>query len=117
MNLVSKERPLTLLMKLQASRIEQDAQLDLEDLRWLMRDILQTGTDVDLINFLEIVRQDMPEAIKTLQRTLERDSLAGISSSSSKDILDREFIETGIGALRRLSSATETPLPTWTITK
>ena len=37
-------------------------------------------------------------------------------SRAPRDTLDREFIETGIDALRRLSGA-ETTLPSWTITR
>jgi abelson tyrosine-protein kinase 1 len=38
-------------------------------------------------------------------------------SGNSKDTLDREFIETGIDALRRLSKGTDLGLPSWTITR
>jgi len=37
--------------------------------------------------------------------------------SDSGDTLDREFIETGIDALRRLSTGTSLGLPSWTITR
>ena len=39
------------------------------------------------------------------------------ASYSSADKLDREFIETGINALRRLSKGTDLGLPSWTITR
>jgi abelson tyrosine-protein kinase 1 len=100
-----------------------------------------------MIEVLQIARSDMPEAIKTMQRALEHvveDSrleadesglaLASPSSQghpegglqlastdsgsgSSGDTLDREFIETGIDALRRLSTGTDLGLPSWTITR
>ena len=38
------------------------------------------------------------------------------ASHSSADTLDREFIVTGIDALRRLSKGTDLGLPSWTIT-
>ena len=38
-------------------------------------------------------------------------------SGNSGDTLDREFIETGIDALRRLSAGTDLGLPSWTITR
>jgi abelson tyrosine-protein kinase 1 len=38
-------------------------------------------------------------------------------SGSSGDTLDREFMETGIDALRRLSTGTDLRLPSWTITR
>jgi abelson tyrosine-protein kinase 1/abelson tyrosine-protein kinase 2 len=102
-----------------------------------------------MIEVLQIARSEMPEAIKTLQRALERvvddgrieaaESAATLASSSqqhhfegqlsvdsgsdgaesrrSADTLDREFIETGIDALRRLSTGTDLGLPSWTITR
>jgi abelson tyrosine-protein kinase 1/abelson tyrosine-protein kinase 2 len=38
-------------------------------------------------------------------------------SGNGEDTLDREFIETGIDALRRLSKGTDLGLPSWTITR
>lgn len=102
-----------------------------------------------MIQVLQIARSEMPEAIKTLQRALERvvedgrieaaESAVTLASSSqqhqfegqqptssssdgaecrrSADTLDREFIETGIDALRRLSMGTDLGLPSWTITR
>ncbi|KZT67854.1 hypothetical protein DAEQUDRAFT_693396 [Daedalea quercina L-15889] len=148
---------------------EHDLAQDTADLRQLMRDALQANSDVDMIRVLQVGRDEMPEAIKALQRALESEVarenaaadqedtvlIASISStavthpgaaageganltrsatiasvesrktasdrSSShrrtpKDTLDREFIETGIDALRRLSTA-EVSLPSWTITR
>lgn len=116
-----------------------------------MRTALAQNDDLAMIEVLQIARGDMPEAIKTLQRTLERvvedgrtevadesgaGTLAspsqqrrfdderlvdlgslGVESRPSADTLDREFIETGIDALRRLSTGTELGLPSWTITR
>jgi len=159
----------------------------MHDLRQLIRAALQTPSDAQMLEVLQIERQEMPDAIQTLQRALERviekergeegmgmqesvdspprgvilgkvvrrvsvkdDGVggdvnyaeavlniespgAGTTSSSSgtaegwgggggsgkvrKDILDREFIESGIDALRRMSRGMETNLPSWTITK
>ena len=164
-----------------------DAASDMRDLRRLIRAALQTTSDAQMLEVLQIGRQEMPDAIKTLQRALERvvdwertgegmgmeenldspprgvvlgkvvrrvsvkdDGVGGevnyaetalniespgasTSSSSSgaaggwggrggsgkvrKDTLDREFIENGIDALRRMSRGMETNLPSWTITK
>ncbi|KAF9555212.1 hypothetical protein CPC08DRAFT_139849 [Agrocybe pediades] len=174
-----------------------DAARDSTDLRNLMRAALQTSSDAEMIEVLQIGRQEMPDAIKTLQRALEklseRDAAAAVanadggsygsstdgsgtlpskgvvlgkitrrvslkepsssqavsagdpgqplvrrstiismeSNSSSevsasgasssdvrkRDTLDREFIETGIDALRRMSRGQETTVPSWTITK
>ncbi len=43
--------------------------------------------------------------------------LGDSGSGSSGDTLDREFIESGIDALRRLSKGTDLGLPSWTITR
>ena len=193
----------------------RDAGLDLVDLRQLMRAALQTSNDVQMIEVLQVGREEMPEAIKTLQRALEREvEKEGISASGSsgssrlvggsvltvspgvvgassgglankgagkevldgrrasmpvvvggavhglsglerrktvastadsresgtgtaesldasrsgsgsgtgsegrvRDTLDREFIESGIDALRRVSNGPDMSLPSWTITK
>lgn len=152
------------LHNLQNSR---DAARDLADLRNSMRVAMQTGNDAELCAVLQVAREEMPEALKTLQRELERivereggvltaddvavkaegdgkdkeknSGLAGLlkrsktvaskaSSASgsggsgndgwSRDTLDREFIESGIDALRRMSVGLDTaPLPSWTITR
>lgn len=49
-----------------------DTVLDLSDLRQIMRAALQTGSDADMLDVLQIKRQEMPDAIKALQRELER---------------------------------------------
>ena len=148
----------------------RDRANDLADLRQLMRTALQTNNDATMIEVLQIARDEMPEAIKTLQRALEREverernSTSESSSSSADesspvyrargrasraasvtiaalpqqrasmessdmgtsseisnapvlDTLDREFIETGIDALRRLSQGTDLTVPNWTITR
>jgi abelson tyrosine-protein kinase 1 len=114
-----------------------------------MRAALAANGDADMIEVLQIARSEMPEAIKTLQRALERvvednrveaeESHTGLVSSPlhlrfearqstnsgsddienrrSADTLDREFIESGIDALRRLSTGTDLGLPSWTITR
>jgi abelson tyrosine-protein kinase 1/abelson tyrosine-protein kinase 2 len=114
-----------------------------------MRTALATNDDVAMIEVLQIARSEMPEAIKTLQRALERvvDDARftadegtmsqesplkqhgfeggqfadfgsdGAESLRTEDTLDREFIESGIDALRRLSTETHLALPSWTITR
>ncbi|KAH9886504.1 hypothetical protein C8Q73DRAFT_658100 [Cubamyces lactineus] len=168
---------LATLQAVTARQNERDMAHDAADLRQLMRAALQTNSDVEMIRILQVGRDEMPEAIKTLQRALEaeveRESIAAeedveaetvvltatvatntgesatltrsatIASASShhtasssasgsgrsrrstapsshapRDTLDREFIETGIDALRRLSGAeVAVPLPSWTITR
>ncbi|KAG6877678.1 hypothetical protein C0992_009504 [Termitomyces sp. T32_za158] len=173
------------LKTVQASQDALDEERDSEDLRELMRAALQAGSDLEMLNVLQIGREEMPEAIKTLQRALERvgDAEAeaekakgmdgekekkkwglgrmraltetgtspgkrGVSMSGSAekrrksvdvaiatgngnrnrnfadswgpDALDREFIESGIDALRRMSRGAgiaTSSLPPWTITR
>jgi abelson tyrosine-protein kinase 1 len=136
------------LRALKAAQNAQDRAHDSADLRQLMRTALAQNDDLAMIEVLQIARGDGPEAIKTLQRTLERvvedgrtevadksdvGTLAsprrfdeerlvdlgnlGAESRPSADTLDREFIETGIDALRRLSTGTDLGLPSWTITR
>ena len=140
-----------------------DMAMDTADLRQIMRAALQTTSDAEMLEVLEVSRQEMPDAIKTLQRALERviegddegveapsgervalattvnynevegptspfqwpraifsnDSSNTSSSghgSERRDTLDKEFIESGIECLRRLSHGIETSLPSWTIT-
>ncbi|TCD62464.1 hypothetical protein EIP91_006834 [Steccherinum ochraceum] len=163
--------PLSVLNDVLALQNERDTQYDVADLRQLMRRALSTSNDVDMIRVLQVSRDEMPEALKTLQRALEKvveqESLeqpevadvpkpagpgAELSRSStiisthststdrsrtttttttssksrsrsSRDTLDREFLESGIESLRRISvslSASSAPppsLPSWTITR
>ncbi|KAJ7072976.1 hypothetical protein C8F01DRAFT_267337 [Mycena amicta] len=129
---------------------------DTQDLRGLLRDALAQSSDVEMLRILQVGRAEMPEALKTLQRALERvgvvpptpitatpplppappqytargapiersGTLSSSESSSSgsgglamvRDTLDREFIESGIDALRRMSKGGPM-LPSWTITR
>lgn len=168
----------------------QDQTKDLQDLRGLMRDAMASGSDAEMLDVLGVRRDEMPEAIKTLQRELERwneesdeqqgedepavtktrgglvkmvrrlslqskgggdgdgeggetlkrsktvtsktsSSSSGggsglkrksVGGSGSGDTLDREFIEGGIDALRRMSRGLQghqmdLNLPSWTITR
>ncbi|KAL5525571.1 hypothetical protein ACEPAG_6907 [Sanghuangporus baumii] len=158
-----------------------DHALDLADLRVLMREALATSSDAEMLRVLQVNREDIAEAMKTLQRALEKErqkeeeagevnaetariseesieagaestdkpgalGLTGLrrrltmdsvttrtskksknsktdgrttrqSVRSDRDTLDREFIETGIDALRRLSRGQDINLPNWTITR
>ena len=133
------------LCALRASQNAQDRTRDMADLHQLMRAALATNDDVAMVEVLQIARSEMPEAIKTLERALERvieegqinttvllplqhqevrkcnDSsvVPGSTgpSQSGADTLDHEFIQTGIGALRRLSKGADLGLPSWTITR
>lgn len=105
------------LYRIQAAQNIQDTESDMEDLRALIRAILESGNDAKLLAFLGIEPQEMPEAIKTLQRTLEKRSAT--NKGVVNDTLHEEFLESGIDAMRRLSVSNTSVinLPFWTITK
>ncbi|KAG5348561.1 hypothetical protein C0989_009940, partial [Termitomyces sp. Mn162] len=134
------------LKTVQASQDAQDQEKDNEDTRALMRAALRAGSDAEMLRVLQIGREEMPEAIKTLQRALERVGGVGLEvgkeegkkkwgmgkcvsvstaktstgTEASSDTLDREFIESGIDALRRMSrgaGVATSSLPPWTITR
>jgi abelson tyrosine-protein kinase 1 len=134
---------------LKTAQNAEDRAHDSADLRQLMRAALAANDDLTMIELLQIAHGEMPEAMKTLQRALERvvddarleadESTWALASSVQQrrsegileadsggddaeslrrsDTLDREFIETGIDALRRLSTGTDLGLPSWTITR
>lgn len=97
---------------------DKDRFLDLNDLRQQIDAALQSGSDATMLEFLQVPREDILEAIKSMQRHLEnpKSGIQCIGSHGSKDTLDREFIETGIDSLRRMSKSS-TSLPSWTITR
>ncbi|KAJ3574855.1 hypothetical protein NP233_g1485 [Leucocoprinus birnbaumii] len=100
---------------------DKDRELDQHDLRRQMDNALQSGSDSTMLEFLQIPREDILEAIKSMQRHLERTrpetkGYTETEPDDPKDTLEREFIETGIDSLRRMSKSTTT-LPSWTITR
>lgn len=97
------------IRNIQSSQLEEDIKSDVEDLRQVLKSVLLTGSDADLFNCLEIVREELSEALKTLQRTCK-------TTQKDGDTFHQKFIESGIDALRRLS-ANVVNLPNWTITK
>jgi len=118
------------LQELQTSQNEQDALVDVEELRQSMKAILDTGNDVAILSYLGIDKADIPEAIKTLQRLGESRGKLRVGEGSNRgigvgmqeqdgmerDTLHQEFIEAGIDALRRMSDCAAVDLPYWTIT-
>ncbi|KAF8639293.1 hypothetical protein AX17_001604 [Amanita inopinata Kibby_2008] len=184
---MSPSRVLPTLRELHTRQNTLDAAKDMADLRRLMGVAVHTSNDAQMLEVLQVGRDEMPEAIKTLQRALEKiveheassgvsgtgpastqmpepaplpamdngktgflarrmtlrsfkgkevttlkrsktDSSTtskgtnGASSKSSdtgraRDTLDREFIESGLDALRRMSQGIEKSLPSWTITR
>ena len=164
---LSPSQILPALTSLHSLQNSLDVAMDTANLRQVMRAALQTTSDAEMLEVLEVGHQEMPDAIKTLQRALEhvteRDddgveappgkgvvlakvvkvshnevegsngplkrsgtiisidssntTSSGHSSERRRDTLDREFIESGIDCLRRMSRGIETSLPSWTITK
>lgn len=104
------------LQKLQAAQGISDEQQDAEDLEKNMRNVLKQSNDETFFKFLGIDQSQTPEAIKTLQRILEDKRLE--EARSERKLLHREFLESGIEALRRLSVGRNfmSDLPVWTIT-
>lgn len=75
LNIVPPNGPSEIIPELRTIHEAQnslDTVHDLSDLRQIMRAALQTGSDVEMLEVLQIKRQEMPDAIKALQRELER---------------------------------------------
>ncbi|KAF5362649.1 hypothetical protein D9758_009617 [Tetrapyrgos nigripes] len=69
---VPPENVMMTLASLRQEQSELDAAADLADLRNRMRGALGSGNDAEIMEVLGVRRDEMPEAIKTLQRALER---------------------------------------------
>jgi hypothetical protein len=101
---------------------DKDRELDLNDLDQQIDHTLQSGNDVMMFKFLQVPREDILEAIKSMQRYLEKQRQQGakdppnVHTHDSRTILGCEFIEAGIDTLRRMSKSNNT-LPSWTITR
>ena len=135
----SPEEVAALLRAHQTRQDQSDWMNDMVDLGQTMQAALQTRSDAKMIEVLQVNHCEIPEAIKTLQRALEReldteqtvienaeahsegpeppnsDEFSG--SSASTDTLVREFLESGIEALRRMGRGAELLLPSWAITQ
>ncbi|TFK45230.1 hypothetical protein OE88DRAFT_1640190 [Heliocybe sulcata] len=70
---LSSEQISEALRKLRERENELDRVRDLDDLKQLMRTALETKSDLEMCEVLQVARDEMPEAIKTLQRELERE--------------------------------------------
>ncbi|KAJ3501789.1 hypothetical protein NLJ89_g9182 [Agrocybe chaxingu] len=103
------------LQKLQTTQGVNDAKSDIQDLRAIMRAMLEGTDDQGLLRHLGITPSEIPEAIKTLQRSLEQGAQG--DDGTFKDTLHQEFVESGIEALRRMNTGFVVDLPQWTITK
>ena len=116
-NLVLRPQVIPVLQEIQTAQNISDNKLDIEDLRSTIQTVLNSGNDAKLLSFLGIEPSEMPEAIKTLQRTLDIGSIK--ENGAIPDTLHQEFMESGIDALRRMSAGNHlvTNLPCWTITK
>ncbi|KAJ7134082.1 hypothetical protein C8R43DRAFT_1073047 [Mycena crocata] len=99
-----------------------DVAQDMADLRSLLRTALAQKSEAEMLRVLQVGRAEIPEALKTLQRELDsvpalttEEKLQRVSGVKHVNILDREFMESGIESLRTQHS-NET-LPSWTITQ
>ncbi|KAK0472502.1 hypothetical protein IW261DRAFT_1343551, partial [Armillaria novae-zelandiae] len=84
------------LNELCAKQNESDMALDIADLRALLRNALSAGSDVQMVETLGVSREEMPEAIKTLQRALERIVERQSSLFSAGEEVDTEGYDVGI---------------------
>ncbi|KAG7443780.1 uncharacterized protein BT62DRAFT_995815 [Guyanagaster necrorhizus] len=84
------------LKELSAKQNEHDMTMDAADLRALLRNALSAGSDVQMVETLGVTREEMPEAIKTLQRALEKIVERQGSIFSSGDEADVE--DHGVGS-------------------
>lgn len=108
----------------------QDRQGDAAELRSLMKHAVEAKDDVEMLHILQIKRDEILEAKETLQRALNADKDQGSEdvSLSEKTLthgsevvgsLDREFMQSGVESLHRLSASRgdQILLPSWTITR
>ncbi|TFY55565.1 hypothetical protein EVG20_g9275 [Dentipellis fragilis] len=113
----------------------KDRKQDEDKLRRLMRDAMQAKDDLAMLDLLQISRDEMPEAMQVLQRKLDqgdegpagKETLTAPSGHDQSkeatpgpdDGLDRQFMQTGVEALQRLSAkaGADVALPSWTITR
>ncbi|KAL1695922.1 hypothetical protein GGG16DRAFT_44228 [Schizophyllum commune] len=145
--------PSVVAARLRARRARENAEdtrRDVADLRGVMRKAMEIPNDAALMRVLEVDGAEIPEAVRALQRALEGaaaeggDTLGGDAGYDTEpddqddyaeeeqdpdpyaahDMLDREFMESGIDAMRRMSrpggqSSMLQPwdLPDWTITR
>ncbi|TFY61896.1 hypothetical protein EVG20_g6891 [Dentipellis fragilis] len=146
---LSRNRVAAELQTIRDQQNEQDRIQDLTYLRQLLRAAVQTNDDLSMVETLQIGRDEMPEAMNALERTLQgfvpssaeddhamhderrRDRILariGLRRETERstpspvpaaEIIDREFMQSVIEALRRLTLQQGHPpeLPNWTITR
>ncbi|KAJ3527530.1 hypothetical protein NMY22_g9750 [Coprinellus aureogranulatus] len=69
---VAPSNILSTLADLQQNQNSLDSTRDFTDIRQLMRRAIQAKSDAEMLEILQVKDDQMPEAIKTLQRALER---------------------------------------------
>ncbi|KAF7965529.1 hypothetical protein HWV62_43062, partial [Athelia sp. TMB] len=109
-HLTPDDNDVDVLARLHAVRAQQnrtDAELDYADLRRLLRAALQAGSDAQMIGVLQVGRDEMPEAIKTLQRALEREVEKESSASGSGSEGAGRVVGLGLEFEERRASAPE----------
>lgn len=93
----SATTPLDVIHVIHARQNKRDSTLDTAALRALMRNALQTNSDLEMINVLQVGRDEMPEAIKTLQRALERVIEKGSREATPE--VDTEQVRAEVGVV------------------
>jgi hypothetical protein len=114
-----------MLRAVRAVQNAKDRAHDIADLHQLMRAARAARDDNAIIEVLQIAPSEMPDATRTLECALKypgNDNGPSLkpgntgAGHSSAYALDREFMATGLDALRQLSKGTDLDLPSWTIT-
>ncbi|KAA1467039.1 WD40 repeat-like protein [Dentipellis sp. KUC8613] len=146
---LSRNRVAAELQTIRDQQNEQDRIQDLTHLRQLLRAAVQTNDDLTMVEILQIGRDEMPDAMNALERTLQNSVLSSTeddrlpqderrrdrllariglrreserntpSPAPSTESIDREFVQSGVEALRRLTlrQGDVPELPSWTITR
>ena len=124
--------PITELQRLLRAENASDVEHDHQLFHAVLKSGISARSDAEMLRILGVSPEEAPEALKALRRaealSRERDASAGQGGAEAGGSVEREFIESGIDALTRLSSAAvqkagdgggDVPwdLPPWTITR
>ncbi|KDR78141.1 hypothetical protein GALMADRAFT_245167 [Galerina marginata CBS 339.88] len=83
---------LSILEAIQTTQNSQDTANDSSDLRQRMQAAIQTANDSDLLQILQVTRQEIPDTVKTLQRALE-DLVDQEQDASQSNAVERRVSE------------------------
>ena len=94
------EKILSTIANIQQSQNSLDTTKDIAEIRRLMRHVIQAGTDHEILELLQVRDDQMPEAIKSLQRVLEK-----ISAKPAEEAIPPGVV---IGTVKRSVTVQET---------